>query len=85
MTLYTEEVRRIVHGEKAPFSKFIYDGVEYPNWLTLRMYRDNFEMFSDYQRTVLATWFGEQIERVNKAGIPCYAEVFEFVPNRRSN
>jgi hypothetical protein len=85
MTLYTDEVRRIVKEVKAPYPTFIYDVVEYPRWLTLRMYRDNFELFNDSRREELAQWFGLQISRIRKTGIPCYAEVFETVPNRRSN
>lgn len=84
MTLYTAEVQRIVKGDKAPSPRFIYDVVEYPHWLTLRMYRDNFELFSDDQRVMLAEWFAGQIKKINGLGIPCYAEVFEFVPNRRT-
>jgi hypothetical protein len=85
VTLYTDEVKRIVKEIKAPYPNFIYDVVEYPRWLTLRMYRDNFELFSDPKRETLALWFGEQIARIQKTGIPCYAEVFATVPNRRSN
>ena len=85
MTLYTDEVRRIVKETKSPYPGFIYDVVEYPKWLTFRMYRDNFEMFPDSQREDLAQWFGLQISRVRKIGIPCFAEVFESVPTRRSN
>jgi hypothetical protein len=84
MTLYTEEIRRIVKGIKAPYPTFIYDVVEYPRWLTLRMYRDNFELFSDDHRVALAQWMMDQIKRINDTGIPCYLEVFEFVPNRRN-
>lgn len=85
MTLYTDEVKRIVKEIKAPSPRFIYDVVEYPHWLTLRMYRDNFELFPDSQREELAQWFGLQISRIRKTGIPCFAEVFANVPNRRNN
>jgi len=83
MSLYTDEVRRIVKTIKAPSRHFIYDVIEYPRWLTLRMYRDNFELLPEDMRVSTAMWMQEQLKRVNATGIPCYLEIFESVPNRR--
>ena len=86
MTLYTDEVRRIVKTRKSPYHpRFIYDVIEYKWGLALRMYRDNFELFSDHERETIVEWMFTQLATISKTGIPCYVEVFKSVPNRRSN
>ena len=84
MSLYTKEARAIVH-ESAPDRKFIVDVVEYPRWLALRIYVDNFSLLSEESQVLCAEWLSGQVQKIRDLGIPCYLEKFEFVPNRSPN
>lgn len=56
MNRYTEEIQKIAQTMKAPYPGFVFDIVEFPSYLAIRVYRDNVESFSDSQKVTLAEW-----------------------------
>lgn len=81
-SLYTQEVKNIIHGRKPPYPGFILDVAEYETYITLRFYRENFHEFSDGQMIGISLWLTE-LMTIIRVITPCYLEVFENVPVRR--
>lgn len=84
MSLYSQEIKQIVEAQRkrCPSHGLIFDVVDYNSkYLTLRLYRDNFEEFSDNQRLGISMWISETMQLIRSI-VPCYLEVFESVPRR---
>jgi hypothetical protein len=82
LSLYTKEIKAVINSKKPPYHGLVYDMVDYNGkYLTLRIYRDNFEEFSDDQKVGISLWISEVMTAVRQI-VPCYLEVFESVPRR---
>jgi hypothetical protein len=66
-----------VSGGEAPYKGFIIDTVEYPDWWALRLYRDNIEGYSEYQKVALFEYVKGLLQLAKDAGIQIYLEVYE--------
>jgi hypothetical protein len=80
MTRYTPEVRRVFKGIKCPYPGFIVDIVEWPNTLTLRVYRPNVEDFSQGQKVALAEYLYRLRDAIRETGTKCEIEGVENAP-----
>jgi hypothetical protein len=80
MSLYTAEVRKIFKEYRAPFRGFIVDMVEHPEYLGLRVYRDNVESFSDSQKVLLAEYLFKLQDAIRSTGVKCHIEGSENAP-----
>lgn len=73
MTKYTPAVQKIFKTMKAPYQGFIVDIVEYPDYLALRVYRDNIESFSEPQKVALAEYLYRLRDAI-KSEVNCHIE-----------
>lgn len=80
VSLYTPEVKSIFHSDKPPVKGFIVDVVEFDTYLTLRVYRENFESYTQQQRWSIIVWLNEKIAAIRNIGTQCYPEVYGNVP-----
>jgi hypothetical protein len=82
--LYNDQVKAVVEiaKTKAPYKGFVFNVAEYEGYLTLRLYRDNYEEFSEDQKVALGIWISDLMVSI-RAITPCYLEVFENVPTGR--
>lgn len=74
MTLVTEEVKKILRLPEWP-SGLIIELVEYEHYISLRLFRDNFESFDGEDKRHIAGIVGQTIKKIRDIGIPCYLEV----------
>lgn len=74
MTLYSDEIKQLFRHYQWP-TGLIVDIIEYPDYLGVRLYRDNFETFDGVDKQFIARQIGASIEAVRKKGCPCYMEV----------
>jgi hypothetical protein len=74
MTRYSPEVRRVFKDTKPPYDGFIVDIVEWPNTLTLRVYRPNVEDFSQGQKVALAEYLYRLRDAIRDLGVKCEIE-----------
>lgn len=74
MSLMTKDVWDILTTSKAPHPGLEFQPVEYETHIAVRLFRENFEEFSDPQREDLAVWIGSLVNRIRALGIPCYIE-----------
>lgn len=82
MTRYSPEVRKIFKTMKAPYPNFIVDITEYPDYLALRVYRDNVESFSEPEKVGLAEYlFG--LRDAIRSETNCHIEGVEDAPPSR--
>ena len=73
-SLYTVDVQRIFKSMKAPFSGFIVDIVEYPDYLALRIYEDNVQSFSEPQKLGLAEYLYQLRDAIRSTSVKCHIE-----------
>lgn len=84
MSKYTQEVQRIFKGFKPPFPNFIVDIAEYPDYIALRVYKDNIESFSEPQKVVLAEYL-YQVRDAIRSEVNCHIEgVTNAPPSRKA-
>lgn len=57
------------------------DIVDYGDHIGLRLYRENFENFSESDRHKITEWIGIVIMSLGENGIPSVVEVSDYVPN----
>lgn len=74
MSHYTPEARKIFKTLKPPFPRFVVDAIEYPDYLALRVYKDNIESFSDPQKVALAEYLYQVRDAIRSLGINCHIE-----------
>lgn len=84
----SEELRilkNIIETKQKPFAKLALhireewkDGK--PRFAVVRLYRDNFEEFSENQKVVISLWISDIIKLAREAGVQTYLEVFEYAP-----
>lgn len=72
-TLYTDEIKEIVMGAKWPFG-LSFHVIEYPQYLAIRFYRDNFVSLDRTAQLRTASVVGEVVSEIRQKGIPCYLE-----------
>lgn len=76
MSLYTEDIRRIHKSIKCKYPGLIWDTIEYDGYLTMCLYRDNFESLPKHVREYIANEYIPQVmEKTWAAGTPIYVEV----------
>lgn len=73
MSKYTNTVKRIFKTIKAPYPNFIVDIVEYPDYLALRIYKDNIESFSEPQKVALAEYLYKLRDAI-RSEVNCHFE-----------
>jgi hypothetical protein len=80
---YTPAVQRIFKTMRAPVQGFIVDIVEYPDYLALRVYKDNIESFSEPQKLALAEYLYKLRDAI-RSEVNCHIEgVTDAPPGRR--
>lgn len=79
-----ERIKELISLRPAPFHGMVYDLVEYGTYHTIRLYRDNFEEFSESQRLALSEWLSDIIKIARLSDIPLYLEVFDHASNQGS-
>lgn len=84
MSKYTAEVRRVFKSMPPPYPGFIVDIVEWPNTLTLRVYRPNVEEFSQGQKVTLAEYLFRLRDAIRDLGVKCEIEGVESDPKNAS-
>lgn len=85
MSKYTTTVQKLFRGFKSPFPGFIVDIVEYPDYLALRVYKDNVESFSEPQKVALAEYLYKVRDAI-RSEVNCHIEgVTDAPPSRRSS
>jgi hypothetical protein len=73
-------VSKVFHSVKPPYGGLIVDIVRFtPTAYTLRLYRDNFETFSEGQKVAFAEWLNTVLQRMNMLPIQVALEMFESV------
>ncbi|QQO39833.1 hypothetical protein SEA_BELFORT_174 [Streptomyces phage Belfort] len=82
MSLYTNNVRKIFKTMQAPYPNFVVDIVEYPDYLSLRVYKDNIESFSEPQKVALAEYL-YQVRDAIRSECKCHIEGVENAPPSR--
>jgi hypothetical protein len=82
MTRYIPEAQRIFKSIKSPVNGFIVDVVEYPDYLALRVYRDNVESFSEPQKLACAEYLYLLRDSLNTV-VKCHIEGVEDAPPSR--
>lgn len=81
MTLYSDEVKRIVKSYEWPEGERLiiefqdgYDVIEQP-YLIVRLFRDNFNLFDGVEQLKIAKIINDLIPRLNAGGIPTVLDV----------
>ena len=74
MTLYSDEIKELVRSCEWP-RRLVLDVIEYPEYLGIRLHRNNFESFSSADKKVIAERVGQVIMAIRSKGCPCYMEV----------
>lgn len=83
MSKYTPAVQKIFKTMQPPYQGFIVDIVEYPDYLALRVYKDNIESFSEPQKVALAEYLYRLRDAI-KSEVNCHIEgVTNAPPGRR--
>jgi len=83
MSKYSTAVQRIFKTMKAPYQGFIVDIVEYPDYLALRVYKDNIESFSEDQKVALAEYL-YRVRDAIRSEVNCHIEgVTNAPPGKR--
>lgn len=71
--LYTDDVRAAYHLHKKPFRELEVHIVDYGPYLTLRIYQENFESFSDDKKALIVQWLSEVMTDLVQL-VPIYLE-----------
>lgn len=82
MSNYTITVQRIFKTMQPPYRGFIVDAVEYPDYLALRVYKDNVESFSDNQKVALSEYLFKLRDAI-RSEVNCHIEGVEDAPPSR--
>lgn len=82
MSKYTDSVRKIFKTMAAPYPNFIVDVVEYPDYLALRVYRNNIESFSEGAKVGLAEYLFKLRDAI-RSECNCHIEGVEDDPPGR--
>jgi hypothetical protein len=83
MSKYTLTVQKIFKTMKCPVPGFIVDIVEYPDYLELRVYKDNIESFSEPKKLVAAEYLF-QLRDAIRSEVNCHIRgVTDAPPGRR--
>jgi len=82
MTLYSLEVQKIFKGMKPP-KGFIVDCVEYPDYLALRVYKDNIESSSESAKLQFAEYL-YQLRDTIRTLVKCHIEGVTDEPPARA-
>lgn len=82
MSKYTPEVKKIFKTIRPPYNGFIVDAVEYPDYLALRVYKDNVESFSDNHKIALAEYLYRLRDAI-RSEVNCHIEGVEDAPPSR--
>lgn len=72
-------ISQLLRTDPAPFRGFVVDVISYPGYAALRLYRDNFEEFSEYQKALLLEWLNAKLELINQT-TPCAFEIEAVMP-----
>lgn len=82
MTLMTKEVKNILFTPP-PVKGFAFQPVEYQNWISIRLFRDNFASFNAQEQQLISNWLVEKLLKpINRLGIPCYLEQWDTFGGR---
>lgn len=86
MSVKIELAKRFLQRYPSGVPGLLIDLVEYDDedYIGLRLYRENFDGFSDPDRQKIAEWIGVVISTLSSHRIPAILEVSDFVPNRRT-
>ncbi|QWT30042.1 hypothetical protein SEA_TUNATARTARE_174 [Streptomyces phage TunaTartare] len=84
MSKYTPTVQKIFKTIRPPYPNFIVDIVEYPDYLALRVYKDNVESFSEPQKIGLSEYLYRLRDTI-RSEVNCHIEgVTDAPPSRRN-
>lgn len=84
MSKYNDNVKRIFKTLRPPYPNFIVDVAEYPDYLALRVYKDNVESFSENQKVSLAEYLYKLRDAI-RSEVNCHIEgVTDAPPSRKS-
>ncbi|AVD99313.1 hypothetical protein SEA_BILLNYE_136 [Streptomyces phage BillNye] len=83
MSKYTPTVQKIFKSMKCPVQGFIVDIVEYPDYLALRVYKDNIESFSEPKKLAAAEYLYKLRDAI-RSEVNCHIQgVTDAPPGRR--
>lgn len=84
MSKYTPTVEKLFKTIKSPYPGFIVDMAEYPDYLALRVYKDNVESFSESQKVALSEYLYRLRDAI-RSEVNCHIEgVTDAPPSRKS-
>lgn len=81
MSKYTPSIQKIFKTMKAPYPGFVVDIVEFPDYLSLRVYKGNIESFSDNHKVALAEYLFKLRDAI-RSEVNCHIEGVEDEPPR---
>jgi hypothetical protein len=76
---YNKEMSNAVRGIKKPVSDLQMDIVQYPEFLCLRLYEDNFAKYSGIRKEMVIDYLGKVKKVIESYGVRCE---LEGVPSR---
>ncbi len=79
MSKYSLSVQKLFKTMKCPIRGFIVDIVEYPDYLALRVYKDNIESFSEPQKLAAAEYLF-QLRDAIRSEVNCHIEGVTYAP-----
>jgi len=71
---YTKEMSIKVHGVKKPVSDLMMDVVQYPDFLALRLYEDNFIQYQGTQKEMVIDYVSKVKKLIESYGVRCELE-----------
>jgi hypothetical protein len=77
---YTDEMKKRVREIKKPVSNLMMDVVMYPEFLTLRLYEDNFIQYVGIQKEMVIDYVSRVKKLIESYGVRCE---LEGVPSER--
>lgn len=77
MSKYNRKVERVFKNTPAPYSGIIVDLIEYPDYLALRVYKNNIEDFSESQKISIAEYLYVLRDTIRDLGVKCHLEGVE--------
>lgn len=73
MSKYSLAVQKVFKSMRPPYQGFVVDIVEYPDYLALRVYKDNIESFSESQKVALAEYLYNLRDAI-RSEVNCHIE-----------
>jgi hypothetical protein len=58
-------IKKYIQDNPAPARGLIIDTVEYPSHISIRMYRDNFNLISDNKQQQMVEWMEKMLKDIN--------------------